>query len=304
MEKRWDVLAIGCTTVDDLLYVRAYPAAEAKVPVERRERQCGGLSGTALVAAARQGAVCAYGGALGDDEHSAFVRGALLAEGVDLSPTAHDPRAAPIHSTIIVDRTAHTRNIFFVRPAVVGAVAGRPTAEEIAAAKTLFVDHYGGAATVEAVREARRRGVPVVADLERSDRPEFEAILYGCDHLIVSERFAAQLAGAADPACAALALLRPEKQVVVVTCGAAGCWAAAAGEGAARRFPAFPVDAVDTTGCGDVFHGVYAAELARGAALEERIRRASAAAALKALVHGAQAGAPTRAAVDRFLGGE
>ena len=40
--------------------------------------------------------------------------------------------------------------------------------------------------------------------------------------------------------------------------------------------------AADTTGCGDVFHGAYAAALARGDALEQRVRFASAAAAVKA----------------------
>jgi sugar/nucleoside kinase (ribokinase family) len=46
---------------------------------------------------------------------------------------------------------------------------------------------------------------------------------------------------------------------------------------------------------------VYAAELAHGATLPERIRRASATAAIKAMSHGGQKGIPTRAAVDEFL---
>jgi sulfofructose kinase len=58
---------------------------------------------------------------------------------------------------------------------------------------------------------------------------------------------------------------------------------------------------VDTTGCGDVFHGAYAAALARGLDLAGRVRFASAAAALKAMRAGAQAGIPTRAAVEEFI---
>jgi sulfofructose kinase len=49
-----------------------------------------------------------------------------------------------------------------------------------------------------------------------------------------------------------------------------------------RHQEAFKVDAADTTGCGDVFHGAYAFGLARHLSLEERVRLASAAAASKA----------------------
>ena len=48
-----DILGLGGVAVDDLLYVDGYPPADSKTPVARRERQCGGLTATALVAAAR-----------------------------------------------------------------------------------------------------------------------------------------------------------------------------------------------------------------------------------------------------------
>jgi sugar/nucleoside kinase (ribokinase family) len=64
------------------------------------------------------------------------------------------------------------------------------------------------------------------------------------------------------------------------------------------------VAAVDTTGCGDVFHGAYAAALVRGMGVEERVRFAAAAAALKATRRGGQAGAPTLEEVETFLRGQ
>src|SRR5436190_15346202 len=109
---RWDILGIGCVAVDDLLYVQAYPAPDAKVRVRQRERQCGGLTATALVAASRLGARCAFAGVLGDDEASRFVLDALAHEGVDVEPRVARAAARPIHSTVIVDETHHTRTIF------------------------------------------------------------------------------------------------------------------------------------------------------------------------------------------------
>ncbi len=71
-------------------------------------------------------------------------------------------------------------------------------------------------------------------------------------------------------------------------------------DGQVLELPAFQVEAVDTTGCGDVFHGVYAATLAWDFPLEKRMRWASAAASLKARVAGAQKGIPTRAEVEKL----
>ena len=55
-EKLFDVLGLGCTAVDDVVCVPSFPAADQKVRVERSFRRSGGLTGAALVTAARLGA--------------------------------------------------------------------------------------------------------------------------------------------------------------------------------------------------------------------------------------------------------
>src|ERR1700736_4955498 len=90
---------------------------------------------------------------------------------------------------------------------------------------------------------------------------------------------------------------------VVITCGVAGSWFVGTDQ-IVKNEPAFKVRAVDTTGCGDVFHGAYAAALALGATLNECVRLAAAAAALKATQPGGQRGIPTRIQVDEFLRSE
>ncbi len=297
-----DVLGLGCVAVDDLLYIAAYPAPEAKVQVRHRERQCGGLTGTALVAAARLGARCAYAGVLGEDDDSRFVRDTFLREGLSVAHIATRPGARPIRSTIIVDEGHHTRTIFYDLAGSVGADPELPDAHVIRSSRVLFVDHYGIEGVLRAAGIAHAAGIPVVADLERSDRPRFGELLAAVDHLVVARAFAEKLTGAADPAVAVGKLWSDGRQAVVVTCGAVGCWYRGAGDpGPPRHQPAFPVTVVDTTGCGDVFHGAYAAALARGLDLAERVRFASAAAALKATRHGGQAGIPTRSAIEAFL---
>ena len=298
--KRFDILGLGAVAVDDLLYVAAYPPPDGKQQVIDRDRQCGGLSATALVTAARLGARCAYAGVLGDDELSAFVLNRLREAGVETSCVQRRPGARPVHSSIVVDRQHGTRNIFFDLEGVTGAGTRTP-ASLITSARVLFVDNIGVPGMVRAARLARRAGIPVVADFDDHRHPQFEQLLALADHLIISEEFAGRLTGTQSPEHAIRKLACPDRQVTIVTCGDKGCWYLARGASAVQYQPAFKVKAVDTTGCGDVFHGAYAFALANGMPIEAQIRFAAATAALKATRAGGQAGIPSLTAVRRFM---
>jgi sugar/nucleoside kinase (ribokinase family) len=303
LNDRFDVLGLGYTAVDELLYVESYPPADSKMRVLRSERHCGGLTATALVAASRLGARCAYAGVLGNDELSNFVSGRLREEGIGLDCLRRQEAARPVHSVIVVDEARHTRTIFYDLEGVTGVGTDWPPEDVLRATRVLFVDHLGLAGTVRAARVADSAGIPVVADFESIPQAaEFADLVAVASHPIVSEEFAAKWTGCADPAKAALALWSSHRQAVVVTCGAAGCWYLGADRpDEARHQPAYRVEVVDTTGCGDVFHGAYAAGLAQGLDLAARIRLAAATAALKATRRGGQDGIPDRAAVEAFL---
>jgi sulfofructose kinase len=299
---QFDVLGLGAVAIDDLIYVESYPPADVKTSVLRSHRQCGGLTATALVAAARLGASCAYAGVLGTDPVSDLACCNLHAEGIDLRYLQRRKDARTIHSFIVVDVSRNTRNVFADSNGFVGADPEWPAPEIITAARVLFVDHIGLPGMIRAARLARSANRAVVADFERVSGPEFPELLALVDHLILSFAFAQKLTGRSDPAEAVKALSTSDRKAVVVTCGAAGAWFAANG-GPLKHQPAFKVRTVDTTGCGDVFHGAYASALARGADIEECIRLASAAAALKAMHHGGQTGIPNRSAVEKFIAG-
>ncbi len=297
--KTRDILGLGCATQDELLFVAHYPPPDSKILVRHSEKQGGGLTATALVAGARLGASCAYAGMLGFDEISRFVAQNLQNEGIDTSLVSYRDDAAAIHSVIIVDESRATRTIFFERPGLVGAAPDAPCEAEIAASRVLLIDHYGGLGNGRACEIARRHKVPIVADFERADVPDFDLFFPLVDHLILARGFAHKLTGESNLPAMARALWTPQRKIVVVTDGDAG---AHAFDGqSARDFAAFPTQVVDTTGCGDVFHGVYAATLAWGFSLETRILWASAAASIKARHIGAQSGIPPRAEVERLL---
>jgi sugar/nucleoside kinase (ribokinase family) len=238
---------------------------------------------------------------LGHDALSHFVEENLVREGIDTSHVVRRDDASPIHAVIIVAEQGHTRNIFSEPKGRSGSDDELPPADVIASTRVLFIDHYNTPGNLRAMSIAQAAGVPVVADIERDNVPRFDEVLSLVDHVVMSREFALSLTSARHPADAVQALWTGRRAAVVVTGGAEGCWYRDHEYSAVRHLPAFAVDVVDTTGCGDVFHGVYAAALARGAGIEQRVQWASAAAALKATQDGGQRGIPLRAQVEAFL---
>src|SRR5208283_1931269 len=177
MDNHFDILGLGCTAVDDLLYLDAHPVADAKAPIRGRERQCGGLTLTALVAAARMGCRCSFAGMLGDDELSRFVVERLVAEGIEVAHICRRTDARPVRSTILVDRSRQTRTILYEVGELLGADANWPHEELIRGAKALLVDHFGTAGMIRAARIARDARIPVVADFENAEDLLFPTLL-------------------------------------------------------------------------------------------------------------------------------
>ena len=299
----WDIFGCGIVAVDDFLTVENYPPPDAKTPVLSKTRQGGGLTGTTLVAASRLGAKCGYGGVLGGDPLSAWTIEELEREGVDCAPIIRQTGAQPFHSVIIVDRTAKTRNIFYSDVEVMPRPLESIDESLIGQTRLLFIDHLGVESMLHAAGIAKRMGIPTIADIELGEHPQTDALMAQIDYLILSASFAAAFTGKNDPARSVehLAAQSP-RSCTIVTAGDRGCWYAC-GEtpGDILHVPAFAVQAVDTTGCGDVFHGAYAVGITQGLSISQCIQFASAAAAIKATKTGGRAGIPDRAAVELFL---
>jgi sulfofructose kinase len=291
-----DVLGIGIVTVDDLIYVDQYPPSDSKVAVRKELRVGGGLIGTSLSAAARMGARATYFGVLGDDTHSLFTEQEFERYGVDCSRVLHRLGARPMHATIVVDQSNGQRTIFHATQA-----SFIPRPEEIsealvASCRVLMVDHSTAASGLRAVALAHAHAIPVVADFEREDAAEFPALFAAIDHLIIGASFGAQVTGETQPEQMVRALARSERACTVITGGAQGCWYSEQ-DGAVVHVPALQVQSVDTTGCGDVFHGAYAAFLAEGCTVERAIQLATVAGGIKATRAGGRSGIPERAEV-------
>jgi sulfofructose kinase len=300
MPLKWDILGVGTAAVDDLFIVNRFPIPDEKLPVQSIHRRAGGQTATALVAAARQGATTAFFGQLGDDELSIFTIAELEKEGVDCSLVVISPGSQPFYAVVIVDSSAASRTILYSAEGVNEPDMNNFNADWISQSRVVFIDHNIPRGVLYAARLARERGVPIVADIESTTIPDLPELLSLVDHLIISRDFATRLTGKPNIEDMLVDLSISTRNATIITAGRMGCWYSLPGC-AIQHVPAFPVRVVDTTGCGDVFHGTYAAAIARGEDIHRAVLIATASAGLKATQPGGRPGIPSLEYVREYL---
>lgn len=126
-------------------------------------------------------------------------------------------------------------------------------------------------------------------------------LLEAVDVLVANEHEAIAITGQADHE-RAMEELRGRVGWVIVTLGSRGALTAES-DGQVVHVEARRVTAVDTTAAGDTFVGALAAARAEGQRPDQAVRFATAAAALSVQRAGASTSMPTRAEIDRSLGG-
>lgn len=293
------VVGLGQCSLDLLGMIEQFPEADQKTELTAALLQGGGPVATALVTLARLGVATAVAGRVGGDDFGRSIRAGLEAEGVDSRALLVDPKGSSQFACITVEPQRGTRNIFWTRGSAAALSAGEIPADLINSARLLLLDGLQLEASLAAATLARQRGVVTVLD-GGTLRPGMEQLLPLIDHLVVSERFARQFAPAACFSAIVDRLFAWGARAVTVTLGARGCLARTA-SGPLLRLPAFPVAVVDTTGCGDVFHGGYLFGLLQGWQLPERLRFASACAALKSRALGGRTAIPRYPEVAAWL---
>jgi sulfofructose kinase len=219
-----------------------------------------------------------------------FARESLIAEGVDVTGAVVDPALQNQIAVIFVEDGTGERTITYTRVPGLEVRPGEIDRAAVCSGKILLVDAHQLPATTQAAAWAREAGIPVVVDAERA-LPGVEALLEQCDFVLCDARFPEDFTGEADPKRALRAIARYGR-LVAMTLGTEGSLAYAGGR--YIRTPAYPVDAVDTTGAGDVFHAGFVAGLLLGLDAEGCLRFANATAALKCRALGGRAGLPTR----------
>jgi sugar/nucleoside kinase (ribokinase family) len=290
-----DVVALGAHILDILgRPVEAIPEGQGGALIEEIRLSPAGAAGGTAVTLAKLGASVLSVGAVGVDDAGRVLVEALERFGVDCSGLA---RREGVQTSC---------TILPIRPN-----GDRPALHVIGANGTISMDevpwdaitsggflHVGGPEflgpenATEVLRRAREAGVVTCSDILADGWPELLDMLAPAleyvDYMFPNEEQAVALTGVSDPLDAARALLDRGVGCVAMTRGANGSSIVSA-DGVAD-VPAFEVDVVDTTGCGDAFVAGFIRGLSLGRAPADAAVVGSATASFVATGLGSDAG--------------
>lgn len=276
------VIVLGSVVVDHAWVVDDIPARPTKSTARGYSMGVGGLAANAAIAVARLGGRVAFWGRVGDDANGALVAEALAAEGVDIQGLRRCAGARTAVSAVLVDLAGERATLSFRGEGLDPDPAWLPL-DRLDEAAALLCDPRWPQAAALALAEARDRTLPSVLDAERSQTRILHQLVPLVDHAVFSEPGLQNFAAGARPAEGlARALAMGTRAVAAVTRGENGVLWLPAGQATPRTTPAFKVEARNTTGAGDVFHGAYALAIAQGQPAETAMRFAAAAGALRA----------------------
>jgi sulfofructose kinase len=279
------IVVLGSAVLDHRVWVAEWPPVRRRTPATAYVEDLGGGGAVAAATVARLDGGAMFVGLLGDDPAGTRVAALLQAHGVDTRYVTVRPGSRTAVSSIVIVPGGER---FIV------AYPGEGPRDEpdwvpldaLDGADAVLIDSRLPRAATALARAARARRLPVVLDFD-VDAPEVWRLARLATHAIADE----ELAGKTGGAGALLAKLRADGVWGAVTLGPGGAVYAGG------RVSAFPVNARDTTGAGDVFHGAFALALMEGQSEDGALAFASAAAAVRC-----ETGRlPDRPAVEQLL---
>ena len=293
------IVGIGACVMDTLITLPHYPKEDTKLRAADSRLAGGGPTATGLVAASKLGADCAYIGMLSNDSGGVFLKQDFEKYSVSTELISICEGYRSFTSTIWLSQESASRTCVFDKGNLPGLQLNAAQKTAVAQAKILMVDGNELDAAVEAAKIAKANGTKVLYDCGGL-YPNVSRLLEYTDIMIPSEEFALGHTGCKSAEEAARELYRRyQPEIVVVTQGKKGGLLFDGTQ--CKAYPAFLVEAVDSNGSGDVFHGAFAAAMVKGFPYEKCCVFSSAVSAIKCTGIGARESAPNLETVIKFL---
>jgi sugar/nucleoside kinase (ribokinase family) len=297
------ILCIGMPVRDLTFRIQELPSRGFKVSASHFEEIAGGNALNAAIGIMRLGGRASLAGPMGDarETSSRYIFDRMADEGIDTDHLVHMPGLVTPISNIMIDSTGERTIVTFRDPEL--WKVHLPDADTLLRdCAAILTENRCAEFCTDLCHEARRRGIPVVVDVDRAMSSR-EGLLTASSHLIFSSEALQATAGVRDDAAALKKIAKLTPSFLAGTRGPRGTlWLDQRGE--LQETPAFPVHTVDTLGAGDIFHGAFALAITEGEGIPHALRFASAAAALKCTRFGGAFACPQRPEVEALLSGE
>jgi ribokinase len=295
------VIVVGNCTLDVAFHLARFPVAGETLLTDRQVRDVGGKGANQAVAAARAGIDVVLCSAVGSDEDGRMMREHLRAEGVDVGPVREFDGPSDISIIYVIDGG---ENSIVSTHAAARSLRRRDVDDVLASATdgdvVLMQGNLDRDLTEYALRRSHADGLRTILNPAPIHYP-YDAIWPFVEFAVLNEVEIRALTGSPDTEAGARQLLEFGVRHVIATLGPAGAeWISADG---LQRFDADAVEAVDTTGAGDVFCGVLAASVALVQPLSSALITSVRAATLSVTRPGTQAASPSREELRELLTG-
>jgi sugar/nucleoside kinase (ribokinase family) len=300
-----NVIALGVHVLDVLARpVERIPEGQGGELVEEIKITAAGSAGGSALTLAKLGAQVRSAGAVGTDATGDMLLRLLEQAGIDTTLMLRR-EGVPTSATVLPIRPNGDRPALHVIGANGAYTADDAPLDAIAEADFLHFggpEFMGGEAAATVLEHARANGTVTSADVLAPGEPgllEWIApALPHVDWFFPNDDQVLAFTGASDLEAGCRALVERGVSCVVATRGAEGVLIVDA-EGS-ESVPAFRVDVVDTTGCGDSFVAGFLRGLSLGRSRREAAVLGNAAAALVAQGLGSDAGDFDLEAADEF----
>lgn len=260
----YDLIALGLNAVDVLVRLPESVVHDGKQFVEDLVIQGGAPVGSGCCGVARLGYRVGMVARLGSNTLSAICLEEFRSNGVDTALIARDETSRPAIALVEIDPRTAARTVFIQMDNYGYLQTADIPGAEISRAKALLVDSYDLDATETALEAAAGTACRSILDFESGDPGRLKKLLGMGTDPILPLAAARGLTGMSEPSDVLRALGDLCPGQVLVTDGIQGSWALDREAGGIIHQPAFVVDPVDTTGCGDAFHAGYIVGLLEG----------------------------------------
>jgi ribokinase len=286
------IIVVGNAALDTTFEVDHLPRPGESILVRAMREDLGGKGLNQAVAASRAGARVAFCAAIGEDAAADAIMAYLAAEGIDADAVLRKPGITD-RTTVFVMPDAENalatsaHNATSLTPADVAAAVNRVVPGDV----VLMQGNLALKTTLATARTARARGATVVLN-PSPITCDFSTVWPFIDIVVANADECATLTETPDTEQGARRLLGTGVDAVVVTRGANDVILLEQDSVVHVEVPS--VVAVDTTGAGDAFCGVFVAAVASGSSPLGAVQRAVEAAAIAVTRAGAIASIPRR----------